>query len=169
MATTRQYHEDLRAIGQALEARDVKAFELKCVADSYIINGIPEQTGPLRSKIGQWLRGLRSGSSDESLTLGVADVAKLSQAGRARRSKPDQLPNFRSVSNGLRTIGAYLDSKEVELVELQKRAISITLSYRDKSGQEQTEDRTISSFYKLFLEHCGKRAKIQEPLLESRS
>ena len=98
MATTRHYDEDLRAIGQALEARDVKAFELKCVADSYIINGIPEQTGPLRSKIGQWLRGLRSGSSDESLTFGVADVAKLSQAGRARRSKPDQLPNFRSVS-----------------------------------------------------------------------
>jgi hypothetical protein len=57
----------------------------------------------------------------------------------------------------LRTIGAYLDSREVELLELQKRRISITLLYRDKAGHEREEDRAISSFYRLFLELYGKR------------
>ena len=62
-------------------------------------------------------------------------------------------------SDGLRTVGAYLDAKGVELVELHKRPISITLSYRDKEGHQQGEDRTVSSFYNLFLELYGKRGQ----------
>jgi len=157
MVAVRHYDEDLRAIGQALEARDISNFELKRLTDAYIISGVPEQTRSARSKIWQWLLRLRSGTRDESLTFALADVEKLSQAGRARRSKPGQLTDFRRVSNNLRTIGAYLDSKEVELVELHKRPISITLSYRDKTGEEQREDRTVSSFYNFFLQLCGKR------------
>jgi len=155
MVATRHYDEDLRAIGQALEARDISNFELKRLTDTYIM---PEQTRSVRSRVRQWLLRLRSGTRDESLTFGLADVEKLSQAGRARRSKPGQLTDFRRVSNNLRTIGAYLDSKEVELVELHKRPISITLSYRNKAGEEQREDRTISSFYNFFLQLCGKRS-----------
>ncbi len=162
MAATRCYDEDLRAIGQALEARDISVFELKRLADNYVIQGTPEQTGSLRSKVRQWLRRLRSGSTAEVLALGLADVEQLSQAGRAKRSNPDRLTHFHRVSNILRTIGAYLDASEFELVELHKRRISITLSYRDKAGHEREEDRTISSFYRLFLELYGKRGQTQQ-------
>jgi hypothetical protein len=161
MAATRRYDEDLRAIGQALEARDISVFELKRLADNYIIQGMPDQTGSVRLKVRQWLRRLGSGSTTESIALSLADVERLSQVGRAKRSNPERLPNFQSVSTILRTIGAYLDSSEVELLELQKRRISITLSYRDKVGQKREEDRTISSFYRLFLELCGKRGRAQ--------
>ena len=162
MAATRCYDEDLRAIGQALEARDISVFELKRLADNYVIQGTPEQTGSLRSKVRQWLRRLRSGSTAEVLALGLADVEQLSQAGRAKRSNAGRLADFHSVSNTLRTIGAYLDASEFELVELHKRRISITLSYRDKAGHEREEDRTISSFYRLFLELYGKRGQTQQ-------
>jgi hypothetical protein len=169
MAATRRYDEDLRAIGQALEARDISVFELKRLADNYVIQGLPEQTGSLRSKVRQWLRRLRSGSTAELLALGLADVEELSQAGRAKRSNPAQLTDFHSVSNTMRTIGAYLDSREAELVELHKRRISITLLYRDKTGHERKEDRTISSFYRLFLELCGKRDQTRKTRLQSKS
>jgi hypothetical protein len=56
MAAARRYDEDLRAIGQVLEARDISVFELKHLADNYVIQGLPEQTGSLRSKVRQWLR-----------------------------------------------------------------------------------------------------------------
>jgi hypothetical protein len=102
---------------------------------------------------------VRHRSRDESLAFGLADIEKVSKAGRAKRSKPGQLTEFRTVSNILRTIGAYLDSNEVELVELQKRSISITLSYRDKAGNERVEERSVRSFYKLFLELCDKRTQ----------
>ncbi len=168
-ATRRHYDEDLRAIGQALEARDISVFELKRLADNYIIQGLPEQIGSLGSKIRQWLRRLRSGSTAELLALGLADVEQLSQVGRAKRSNLGRLTDFRSVSNTLRTIGAYLDASEFELVELHKRRISITLLYRDKAGQQREEDRPISSFYRLFLELCGKRGQTQQTPLQSKS
>jgi hypothetical protein len=169
MAAARRYGEDLRAIGQVLEARDISVFELKRLADNYVIQGLPEQTGSLRSKVRQWLRRLRSGSSAELLALGLADVEELSQAGRAKRSKVGRLADFHSVSNTLRTIGAYLDASEFELLELHKRRISITLLYRDKAGHEREEDRTISSFYRLFLELCGKRGQTQQTPPQSKS
>jgi hypothetical protein len=37
MAATKPYDEDLRAIGQALEARNISVFELKRLADRYVI------------------------------------------------------------------------------------------------------------------------------------
>jgi hypothetical protein len=164
MAASRRYGEDLRSIGQALEARDIIDFELKRLADLYVIQGIPEQ-GSLRSKVRQWLSGLRSGSATDPISFGPVDVEQLSQAGRAKRSNREQLTNFRTVSNILRTIGAFLDAGEHELVEIQKRRISITLSYRDKVGQEHKEDRTISSFYNFFLELYGKRGQPQKTAL----
>jgi hypothetical protein len=157
MASMRRYDEDLRAIGQALEARDISVFEVKRLADNYIIEVEPEQTGSVHSKLRHWLRRLRGRS--ELLTFDVANLEKLSEVGRAKRSKWGQLTNFHTVSNTLRTIGAYLDANEAELVELHKRRITITLSYRDKEGQQRAEDRSISSFYRLFLELLGKRGQ----------
>lgn len=162
MAATKPHDEDLRAIGQALEALNISVFELKRLADRYIIEGMPEETGSLRWKLRKWYWRLRGGSSAESLTLGLTDVEQLSQTGRAKRSRPRRLPDFYTVSNTLRTVGAYLDAKEVVLVELRKRPISITLSYRNKEGHEQGEDRSISSFYDLFLELYGKRGQTQK-------
>jgi hypothetical protein len=165
MTGTRHYDEELRAIGQALEARDISVFELKRVEDLYVIEGVPDQADSLDSKVRQWLRRLHRHSTNAPMILGAVDVEQFSQAGRAKRSKPGQLTDFRTVSNILRTVGAYLDSKEVELLMLQKRRISITLSYRDKTGREQQEDRSISSFYRVFLELCGKRGQKQKATL----
>ena len=157
MAAT-HYGEDLRAIGQALEAKGITAFELKRLPEGYGIEGAPAQPGSFGSKLRHWLGGASRAGGTESLTLKWEDVGKLSQAGRAKRSKPGGLTQFRSLSNVLRTIGAYLDSNEFELIELQKRAISITLSHRDRNGNDQREERSISSFYGNFLELCRKRS-----------
>jgi hypothetical protein len=164
MAASRRYGEDLRSIGQALEARGIIDFELKRLADLYVIQGMPEQ-GSLRSTVRQWLWRLPGRPAAGSISLGSVEVEQLSQAGRAKRSNREQLTNFRTVSNILRTIGAFLDAGEHELIEIQKRRISITLSYRDKVGQEHKEDRTISSFYNFFLELYGKRGQPQKTAL----
>ena len=65
MAATRRYDEDLRAIGQALEARDINVFVLKRLAENYAIEAMPEQTD---SKVRQWLQRLRSGSRAKLLS-----------------------------------------------------------------------------------------------------
>ena len=55
MAATRRYDEDLRSVGQALEARDIIDFELKRLVNNYIIQGMPDQTGSRRSKMRRWI------------------------------------------------------------------------------------------------------------------
>jgi hypothetical protein len=59
VANVKQYAEDLRVIGQALEARDFALYEVVQLSEWYVIHGIPERTDSLRSKVRHWLRRLR--------------------------------------------------------------------------------------------------------------
>jgi hypothetical protein len=162
MANATHYVEDLRAIGQMLAGRNIVDFELKHVASGYFIQDLHEHTASFSSRIQNWFHGAPYSARAESLTVSPAEVTRLSAEGRARRTKAGQLTQFRELSNVLRTIGAYLDSKEVELLELQKRPISVTLQYRDKSGHDEIEDRPLTSFYKYFLELYDKRSQTEE-------
>ena len=153
----RGYTEALRSIGQALEARHIISFELQRLADMYTIQNASQEQ--VSSKLRRFFWRESQAGITEPLILKGADIEKLSTAGRAKRSKPDRLTDFKDLSSLLRTIGAYLDSKSVELLTLQKRAISVTLSYRDMDGMEHKEDRSIASFYRTFLDLCHKRSQ----------
>ena len=122
------------------------------------MTAVPESDGSLRSKIRNFKLRFRSGSDVESLILALSEVQDRSGKGKAKRSQLGQIPDFRRLSNTLRTIGAHLESKRAKLIELKVRHFSITLSYQDAGGQ-QIEDRTIRSFYSPFLELYGKRDK----------
>jgi hypothetical protein len=117
----RHYAQHLRVIGQAIEARNFAVYEIVHLSEWYVINGIPDETGSVRSKVRHWLRRLRQEAPPQSFTLDLTEIEKLSEAGRARRSTPGRLTDLASVSNSLRTIGAYLDAREVELFELKKK------------------------------------------------
>jgi hypothetical protein len=168
MATKTSYGEDFRSIGQVLEAKNVRTFELKQLGDWYILEGIPPDNGPLRSKLQKFKLRFRSGSDAETLTLALPEVEELSRKGKAKRFIPGRIPDFGKLSNTLRTIGAYLESKQASLIELQIRALTVTLSYKDGDGEQQTEDRTLRSFYNLSVELSEKRdedaADLQNPV-----
>jgi hypothetical protein len=151
------YSEALRSIGQALEAKHIISFELKRLADIYTIQNVSQEQ--VSSKLRRFFWRESQAGITEPLIFKGADVEKLSTAGRAKRTKPDRLTEFKALPSLLRTIGAYLDSRSVELLTLQKRAISVTLSYRDNDGMERKEDRTIASFYRTFLDLCHERSQ----------
>lgn len=162
MATETCYGEDFRSIGQALEAKNVRSFELKRLGDWYILQGIPPDNGSLRSKLHKFKLRFRSGSNVDSLTLALSEVEELSRKGKGRRFRPGRTPDFRKLSNVLRTIGLYLEAKQAKLIELQVRPLTITLSYKDSDGQQQVEDRTIHSFHSVFLDLCEKREEAKD-------
>jgi hypothetical protein len=162
MATETSYGEDFRSIGQALEAKNVRSFELKRLGDWYILQGVPPRDGSLRSKLHKFKLRFRSGSDAESLSLALSDVEELSRQGKAKRFIPGRMPDFRKLSNALRTIGLYLESKQAKFIELQVRPLTVTLSYKDNDGQQQMEDRTIRSFYRLSLDLYEKRDEVKD-------
>ena len=157
MAAKIYYQEDFRAIGQALEGKNIRVFSLRKLGDWYLMRGVPDAGDSLRSKVQKFSLRFRTGSDTESLILGLSDVKALARKGKAKRAKAGRTPEFRKLSNILRTLGAYLESKHVDLIELKMGPLSVTLSYKDSRGRQQNEDRTIRSFYDLFLELCGKR------------
>lgn len=160
MSLKTSYDQDLRAIGQALEARGINVFELKNHGDRYVVRGEPDRSSALLVSLRQWRERLAGRSGASGLSYTPRDIECLELEGRAKRSQPDRLPDFYSISNTLRTVGSYLDSKGARLLELQKTALTLMILYQNKDGHPNVEERSVASFYNLFIHLHGRRRKL---------
>lgn len=161
MASTTSYRQQLRTIGQSLEAQRITIFELSCRGDRFVVKGEPEKETSMLAALRQWQQRRRSEGLNASLTFTSQDIEQLERQGRALRKQPNRLPDFYSLPNTLRTVGYYLELKESELMEMQKRQLSLTLLIRNPNGHPEMEERSIASFYDLFLKLHDKRGKPQ--------
>jgi hypothetical protein len=158
MNNKQPYGHQLRVIGQSLEARRINIFELKRETGRYVVNGAPEKPASLVGMLRQWRsQGWKNGS--QIISYDAQDIERLERLGRGRRAKPNGLPDFYNLSNMLRTLGAYLESKNAQLLEIQKRPMTVTLLYQNDGGHPHVEDRTIASFYEFFIGQHDKRAR----------
>jgi hypothetical protein len=153
------YHQQLRSIGQSLEAQRISVFELSCESGKIVVKGEPDKETSLLAALRNWQRQRRSNGLDASLTFTGQDIEQIDQQGRAKRAQANRLPDFHSLANMLRTLGSYLDQKGAELLELRKHELSWTIVSRDKQGYPQYEERTIASFYKLFVSLHDQRGR----------
>jgi len=164
METSKSYPQQLRSIGQSLEAQRIQIFELTCHDDQFVVKGEPEKEASMLAALRHWQqRRRRSDGLNASLTFTSQDIDQLERQGRSQRAQPNRLPDFYSLPNTLRTVGHYLELKGSELLEMQKRQLSLTLLSRNKDGHPEIEERSIASFYNLFLRLHDKRGKPQNP------
>ena len=159
MSDRKTYDRELRVIGQSLEARRVNVFELKTEGDQYVVRGDPEKDPSLMAKLRDWGERIRGQALASSITYGPSDLEQLEQKGRSQRARPNRLPDFYSLSSTLRTVGSYLDQKGADLLEIHKRPLSLTLLYQNQYGHPDVEERSIASFYNLFIDLYGKRGE----------
>jgi hypothetical protein len=159
MPNRRSYNQQLRNIGQSLEAQRITVFELSHHGERFVVKGEPEKETSLLATLRNWQKRRRSQGLNTSLTFTDQDIDQLDRQGRANRSQPNRLPDLHSLPNTLRTVGSYLDAKNAELVEIHKRQLSMTILSRDKNGHPQYEERTVASFYDLFLKLHQKRTR----------
>lgn len=161
MAQNKAYDRQLRAIGQALEAQRIRTFEIRQQGDRYIVKGEPEKEDSLFAKLRAWQNRNRRAGASSSLTFTPQDIEQLDRQGRAQRIKSDRLPDFHSLSNMLRTLGSYLDGKGAELIELQKKELSFTILARSPAGHPEFEERSLGSFYNLFMQMHAQRNTVK--------
>ncbi len=159
MAERKSYERQLRTIGQSLEAQRIRIFKLRLVGERFVVIGEPDEETSLLAKLRNWQKRNRSAGLNESLGYTVQDLDDLDRQGRARRTKANRLPDFHSLPNTLRTVGSHLDAKGAELIELQKKELSVTIVARNKSGHPEFEERSLASFYEIFMRQHGKRKK----------
>jgi len=158
MAGKKSYDRQLRSIGQSLEAQRINVFELSAQGNGYVIKGEPDKETSLLATLRNWQRRLRSEGIDSSLTFTSYDIDELDRQGRSHRSKTNRLPDFHSLPNTLRMVGSYLESKQAELIELRKRELSFSILSRSKFGHPEFEEKSLGSFYDLFVQLHSKRS-----------
>jgi hypothetical protein len=159
MDTSTSYGQQLRSLGQYLEAQRINIFELTCRGERFVVKGEPEKETSLLAALRQWQQRRRSEGLNAALTFTRNDLDQLERQGRAQRKQFNRLPDFYSLPNALRTVGQYLELKGAELLELQKRQLSLTVLSRNNDGHPQMEERSLASFYDLFLKLHDKRGK----------
>ena len=161
MENLKSYRQQLRSIGQSLEAQRITVFEMSCRGDQFVVKGEPEKETSMLGALRQWQQRRRSEGLNGSLTFTSQDIDQLERQGRAHRTQPNRLPDFYGLANTLRTVGYYLELNGAVLLELQKRQLSLTLLSHNKDGHPEMEERSIASFYDLFLRSHDKRGKPQ--------
>jgi hypothetical protein len=160
MAERKSFDWQLRAIGQSLEAQRISIFKLSHQGDRFVVSGEPQEETSLLAKLRRWQQRNRSAGMSSSLTFTAQDLEQLDRQGRAERSKPDRLPDFHSLGNILRTVGSHLEAKGAELIELQKKDLSITIVSANRSGHPELEERSLGSFYDLFMRLHAQRKQL---------
>jgi hypothetical protein len=161
MRNGKSYDQQLRNIGQSLEAQRIIVFELSHQGERFVVKGEPEKETSLLATLRNWQKRRRSEGLNTSLSFTGPDIDQLDRQGRANRSQTNRLPDFYRLPNTLRTLGSYLDLKGAQLLEIHKRPLSITILWRNKDGHPQYEERTIASFYDLFMRMHERRGKSQ--------
>jgi len=158
MNSNQSYHHDLRVIGQSLEAQNINVFELKCEMGRYLVNGSPEKPTSLRERLRLWRNRDGDGNS-RAISYDAQEIESLERLGRTRRAKAGGLPDFYNLSNLLRTLGGYLEAKNADLLQIQKQPLNVTLLYQNEGGHPYLEDRTIASFYEIFIAQHSRRLR----------
>lgn len=155
----RRYHHQLRSVGQSLEAQRINVFELVCRDDRIVVKGEPDRESSLLATLLRWQKQRRSEGLNSSLAFTAQDIEQIDRQGRAHRRQANRLPDFHSLASTLRIVGWYLDLKGAQLLEIHKRPLDLTILSRNPSGHPEYEERTVASFYDLFLRLHGERGK----------
>lgn len=176
------YDRSLRAIGQALETLNIQNFEMEPAGDDFYIKGsVPftAKDGILGSRYNsrEELRsvwGALPGGEDQpwsgkesnlssfsrlDLCYTVQDVQRLEQEGRARRGSSQDSADASSLSQVLRSIGAYLNQKRARLCKISRESDSLAIEFITSMGSIIKETLTLKDLYDLWVRMYLQRSE----------
>jgi hypothetical protein len=143
------YSKTLRCIGQDLEARGLKTFELKPDGHVDIVTC-----------------GYQEPPSETPVTLHYTreDIEEIDRAGRGKRGKVSPPKDFVSMVQIFRAIGGYLDKNQCRLIaisnnDLPSQELVLRVEYQTAEGEWIVDDRTGSAIYDLCVTMYKQRGK----------
>jgi hypothetical protein len=144
------YSHILRVIGDDLERRDLKTFEIRNREDRYLVRC-----------------GYQSPPAVIPLTLeyGLNEIEELNLRGEESRSDAPQSLDFCKLSQTLRTIGGYLDQKKASLLRISNNDSPGTepifrIEYQTADGNLFVDDRSTAALYDIGVHLYKQRGKL---------
>ena len=175
------YAQRLRAIGQALEILKIDGFEMELSGeDVFVLGSVPrtqrellldqcsaEQLQTVWGSLPRQgeERGTRQGLDEPGdllrmqLCYTAEDVARLDKEGRSRRGKSASVGDAWSLSQILRSIGAYLNQKRARLRKITREADNLAVEYETSVGSKMKETLAIKDLYDLWVRMYLQRAE----------
>ena len=172
--------QSLRVIGQDLEARLVKAFDVEKQNDNYIVwvknEASPPEKPPYRKLARRLLeaillklQGEPAAQEEHSAAMAASwgnqfrytpeDVNWLEQKGQARRRDPDGTPDGHTLSQLLRALGSYLSRRTFRLQAISWREECVSVVYETARGQRELDNFRLDSIYDLWVHAYLRRNK----------
>jgi hypothetical protein len=158
---TDDHSRALRAIGSALQAQPVEAFEITCDGPNYIVRlhshgrRQPALTGVVT--VLQRILPARYSLDDLEMIYTPEKIKELDHDGQLRREESGE-PDPHSLPQALRAIGAYLYLKNARLIRVAKHGPFFTIQYETALDGYSTEEFTPSSLYAVFVRLYLKRS-----------
>jgi hypothetical protein len=93
------------------------------------------------------------------------DIEWLNYCGESRRRSGDREASFRMLSQRMRTVGAYIDLRQMRLVQLSVRGSQWRILLHDRSGSKRAECHWIESFQDYFKFLC-RQCRFKQPAID---
>lgn len=144
------YATALRCIGQDLERRGLKTFDIGFERDEYVAEcGYKEPPAP----------------TPVSIHYSQGDIDELDRVGESKRGTILPPKDFLNHVQIFRTIGGYLDKNEARLVRLtnngaSQNGSSLAVEYITKDGERVVDDRAGSAIYDMCVQMYKQRGKL---------
>ncbi len=167
---TVRYAEELRAVGQALEARKFTSVELEVESDGYRVRAETDRNDKTQVSFSAIIKKFvlsfrfplqtqkQSMAQPVELRYGAKEVQKLIQEQSARRLDIHAVPDHFSLSHILRQAGAYLDDlHDATLAGVRVQDRWITIRYHDSHGQLKELKQDLQFFYDYWVKMYLRR------------
>jgi hypothetical protein len=174
-----EYAQLLRAIGQALEVLKFGTFAMEFTGGDFLVRGSAtlsteqEAARMIRDRVLKFVWEAIPGEeappeiefamstwpAELDLRYTSEDMDRLEQEGKAKRQNAAGVPDIASLSQLLRTIGAYVEKKNARLVKISRYGESLVIRYNTVGGERREETVSAASLYEfwvqLYLQRSG--------------
>jgi hypothetical protein len=144
------YSEVLRVIGQDLEIRGIKAFDLRDEGEKILIR-CGYQMPPAATPV--------------TLSYTLRDIKELRPQGEEKRGQSPEQRDFFTLSQTLRAIGGFVDQQKARLIRLSNNQFSggdvvFRIEYETREGERLVDHRSGSALYDLCVNMYKRRGKL---------
>jgi hypothetical protein len=144
------YATALRCIGQDLERRGLKCFDVRCEGKDYTaLCGYQDPPAP----------------TPVTIYYRPADIVEIDQSGERNRKQISPAKDFLNQAQIFRTIGGFLDKNEARLIRLANnqsavQGATLVVEYINRDREHVVDDRAGSAIYDLCVAMYKQRGKL---------
>jgi len=160
------YAQILRSVGQMLEGLAIQSFVLKIEGNGFTVSTrqSPRPQEKCLRVFWRRLRGKGANSHDNpssgvlELRYTAAEIARMNSDGRAKRGPTAGTPEPHSLSQVLRSVGAFVDDKGGVLETIRKDDHKIEFEYTSVSKTTTTQQFTLATLYDYWVNMYLRRS-----------